>query len=86
MRTLLLLIICTLLIGGCASTKFGRASLAKKAQVELIGKTKKEHHPGKKQPVFFLSSKIICYKIKSRILQNGNGGIRQNNTFLARFI
>lgn len=42
MRTVLLLVICTLLISGCARTKFGRASLANKAKVELIGKTKKE--------------------------------------------
>lgn len=40
-KTLVLLVIVTLL-AGCASTKFGRADLAQRAKVELIGKTKKD--------------------------------------------
>lgn len=39
--TLILAIIATLL-AGCASTKFGRANLAERAKVELIGKSKKD--------------------------------------------
>jgi len=40
-HTLALLVIATLL-GGCASTKFGRADLAERAKMELVGKSKKD--------------------------------------------
>jgi hypothetical protein len=41
MKLAFVFVIAALLIG-CASTKFGRAKLAKRAKVELIGKTKND--------------------------------------------
>ncbi|ADJ27061.1 hypothetical protein [Nitrosococcus watsonii] len=40
-HTLALLVIATLL-AGCANTKFGRADLAERAKVELVGKSRKD--------------------------------------------
>jgi len=38
----LVLVAITTLLAGCASTKFGRADLAERAKVELVGKSKKD--------------------------------------------
>ncbi len=42
MKNILVLVVIATLITSCASTKFGRADLAKRAKVELIGKSKKD--------------------------------------------
>lgn len=42
MKITLVLLLSAVILSGCASTKFGRADLAKRAKVELVGKSKKD--------------------------------------------
>jgi hypothetical protein len=42
MKYALMLVAITALLSSCASTKFGRADLAERAKVELVGKSKKD--------------------------------------------
>jgi hypothetical protein len=42
MKYALVVVVITAVLTGCASTKFGRADLAERAKVELVGKSKKD--------------------------------------------
>jgi hypothetical protein len=42
MKITLALVVSAVILSGCASTKFGRADLAKRAKIELVGKSKKD--------------------------------------------
>jgi hypothetical protein len=42
MKKLLVLLACAIFLFGCGSTKFSRSDFARRAKVELVGKSKKE--------------------------------------------
>jgi len=42
MKNFLVFMACIIFLSGCASSKFGRSDLAKRAKVELVGKSKTE--------------------------------------------